>query len=402
MIHVTVLAVKIVTRSKFLDKLEERLHEIHGDDVEMVRYLCSNDYWDRWRKASNLITWGIKWTSERYRKPTGMYKKGKNTLYVENGLFDQKRGLYVDHLGYFSDSSMVIDGTNAADYTEAEAKHLSSFTRRSWGYNFGEECNPDGPIIVAVQTNNDAPMRHHFPGGVGATGKQSRKKAFLELCREHLPRDREVIIRPHPKERDLPDGFKMPDNWRIDDHKRRIYPMLREASAVVAVNSTVATEAMALNIPVATLGTGSWTGTEASLDCSQDASLVAGILDTVPDMEARTRYLCEILRNHQIPYGGKNIPGFLDRSNSVDQWIKNLHHIDEAPKYRRNIPQDGKETETKPKAEAQDVPAKRKARAQRRRRRKPRGLKVCLFCGNDTPDTGCSRCKCQKCGKRNC
>ena len=404
--HVTVLAVKTVTRSNFLDALEARLHEIHGDDVQMVRYLCGNDYWDRWRKASNLITWGIKWKSERYRKPTGQYPRGKNTLYVENGLLDQKRGLYVDHEGYFSDSSMAKEGTNLIEPNQAWKDRLASFTRRSWGWDYGEDGgDPDGPIIVAVQTNNDAPMQHHCPGGnTAAPGRNNRKLAFLEICKEYLPAGREVIVRAHPKERDLPKGFVAPDNWRFDDHKEKIYPMLRRASAVVAVNSTVATEAMTLNIPIATLGYGSWMHTKSTLDCAMDHSKLRGIIDAGWDRGARTRYLCEILKNHQCPFKGDNVGRFIERSSSIKRWIESLHDIDEVPTYRKKFAQDKPESKEKMEDEKKPEAPKPKRRRGRkaRRQRKVARLKVCVYCANDTPDTGCSACKCKSCGKRSC
>jgi len=406
--HITVLGVKAVTRSKFIEQLEARLIEQYGrDEIKVVRYLCGNDYWDRWRKASNLITWGIKWTNERYRKETGMYPQEKNTLYVENGLLDQGRGLYVDDRGYFGGSSMVELGNNSEDYAPEWRDAVAQFVKRSWKWEYGEDGgDPDGPIILAVQTNNDAPMQHFFPGGNNAQpGQDNRKLAFLELCKSYLPKDREVIVRPHPKERRLPSKFKMPDNWRVDDHKERIYPMLRRASAVVGVNSTVLTEAMGLNIPIASLGYGSWKGTNCTLDCAADPSQLRYILDVGHDREARTRYLCRLLKHHQVPHSGGNIAKFIERSEPLARWIASLHDVDEEPNYRKQFKEDRREVTERKKEVAPDVtpvPKKRRRRRRAKRGRNVARLKVCLHCGMDTPDTGCGSCKCKHCGKKDC
>jgi len=401
--HITVLGVKTVTRSKFLDQLELLLQERFGEDeVKIVRYLCGNDYWDRWRKASNLITWGIKWTNERYRKETGLYPQGKNTLYVENGLYDQSRGLYVDDRGYFGGSSMVENGTNKDPYSEAWLKHLVGYTRRSWGWNYGEDGgDPNGPIIVALQTNNDAPMQHFFPGGVNAQpGRNSRKLAFLEICKEFLPAGREVIVRAHPKERTLPE-FQAPDNWRFDDHKERIYPMLRRCSALVTVNSTVATEAMALNIPIATVGYGSFKGTEATLNCAENHALLQSVYDAPIDREARSRYLCRLLKHHQTPYGGKNIEKFIGRSEPLARWIDALHDVDSEPTYRKQFAQDGEAQPPKEEPKVVDKSKRRRRKRKAQPARKAARLVTCVHCGNDTPKTNCSACRCKSCNRRN-
>jgi len=250
-------------------------------------------------------------------------------------------------------------------------------------------ADPDGPILVALQTNNDAPMRHHFPAARGTKGRECRKLKMLELCREYLPYDREVIIRPHPKERSLPKDFEMPDNWRVENNGP-IYPLLPSISGLVAVNSTVATEAMGINIPIATLGNGSFDNTGATLDCSKDPSLIAGVLSAEIDREARTRYLCEIFRNHQAPRKKANVADFLNRSTSIATWMDNLHDTDGKPSYRN-------ESEDK-KEDTQIVPKRPNAK----RRRKAVKLKTCVYCAKDTRDTGCARCKCQHCKQRNC
>ncbi|MBT7299741.1 MAG: hypothetical protein HN849_09515, partial [Victivallales bacterium] len=71
----------------------------HGLDLPAHR--STDDYSQRFAAARNLVTWGVKWPSSRYQRD------GRNVLFTENALLSQRSGIYIDHAGYFCDSSIA-------------------------------------------------------------------------------------------------------------------------------------------------------------------------------------------------------------------------------------------------------------------------------------------------------
>ena len=255
-----------------------------------LKSYCTKDRWRQHRReTTNLATWGVKWTSERCRRG------GKNVLYLENGLLCQSAGRYVDHLGFFCDSSICTEPQ--PDPTAAEIAALQAHVRRHFGWDWWGGGDPAGPILVACQKHNDMSVRFHY-------APQRRGRAtvlsLIEDCQAHLPAGIPVLLRPHPTQRDALDMLTLPSGWTVD-RSPSIYPTLRQCRALVTITSTVATEALALGLPVACLGRSAWEGHQVVLECATDPARLSGILDWHPEEWPVLRYLCAVLR-HQLPY----------------------------------------------------------------------------------------------------
>jgi len=327
------ITTKIVLNSGLARAIETYMKERYTG-LEFDRTVASNQFKVGYDKThgSNLITWGVKWKSSQYKRGN------RNVLFLENGLLCQRKGIYVDNHGYFADSSLVTEERNKADYTPEEAEAMATLARSCFGFKIGEvNHNPDGPILIAMQMNGDAPMRYHFPAVKRFQG--NRKETFLNLLVEHMPKGRPVILRPHPKEKGLPEGWKLPEGWTLEIPGAKgvgdVYKTIKRCSAVVTVNSTVATEALTSGIPVATFGYGSYKGAGVTLDCAHEHEALQGILDYTPDPEASMRYLCAVMRDHQLPYRHRNFEELLDKCTPFQNWLSDLRGIDEPVKPKR-------------------------------------------------------------------
>ena len=130
------------------------------------------------------------------------------------------------------------------------------------------------------------------------------------------------------------------------------------------MNSTVATEALGLGMPVAVLGKSTYAGSEVLLDCSDKPELLAGILDFQPEEYAILQYLAAVLR-HQIPYRGTDIGEIVRTHPSIKVFIErmNVH----PPKHKK--------------------------------KKKSNHMTVCIYCGCDVKEQCCGHNKCPNCGR---
>ena len=281
--------------------------------IKLAVATTRDGYMKIWCMHKNIATWGVKWKSAWYRR------RGHKVLYLENGLLKQKSGLYIDHAGYFNDSSIVAE--DQPDPTQTEIAGMMAHCKSVFPWSWFEGGDPDGPIMIACQTHNDASVRwHHFPGR-GSFGEGSMK-ALLRLCGPL--RDRKVIVRPHPgaKDRfeDQTSGFDWPSGWSVDQSDN-VYETLRKCSGLVTVTSTLATEVQSLGIPVACLGQGAWMGSGAVLECAKQVDRVADVLNWKPDEYSVIKYLCSVMR-HQLSFQA-SVDDIL-RNVSFRHWITDI------------------------------------------------------------------------------
>jgi hypothetical protein len=264
--------------------------------VELELGLADRRYTTEFAGADHVITWGVKMPQSWYGR------KRKNVLYLENGLLCQRAGVWIDAGGWFAGSALCRERHFAATPASAELERLERIAHDRFRWRLFGGGDPRGPILFAVQAEGDAPCRYHFPARDPALGVLT---SALRLLAEHLP-TRPIVIRPHPRFRDQWEGSRD----RIIPHLRRtwsveaspdVYATLRHCSALVTVNSTLATEALCLGLPVATLGEGAYTGSGATLECARDPGRLAALPAWRPDLRAVTGYLCAVLR-HQLPY----------------------------------------------------------------------------------------------------
>jgi len=261
-------------------------------DLQINNFKARDSYRKRWRSATDLITWGVKWKCSQYRRG------GKNVLYCENGLLKQSQGIYINTNGYFGSSSIVQDKEYLIEPTDEEKENLKSHIKKCFNIDFNKErqYDPNGPILVPLQMNRDASMRHYFP----FCKSPERVATHLQACFDNMPKTWDMIIRNQPREKRLPANIQIPRNYIIDN-SGDFMSMAKKCSGIIAVNSTVVTECLALGIPVATLGRGAFYGSNVTLDCSSKPERISDVRFFEPNFDDIERYLCAVLR-HQISY----------------------------------------------------------------------------------------------------
>lgn len=303
---VSALVTEIILKSEVKPWIEKRCDEV-GAIVEWHNVTQSTaNYKEVFRGSPNVITWQCRmphsWTSSCRN----------NVLHVENSLLAQRAGCFVDSRGFFSQSSLCQEKHWLKQFTvnceEFAARHL-----RATAFAGGDA---DGPILLALQCRNDCNINFEFP----AAPQGDRVEWVLEEMLRLLPIHSKILIRPHPRERQLFDGHKHRDKfiWSMEGSLTDILP---KCSGVVTVNSTTASEACLLGIPTAVLGTGAFTGSGAVFECHTDIARIREFLNCpIADSSAQKRYCEAILGAHFLPYqetGSVSCPEF-------DRWLDRL------------------------------------------------------------------------------
>ncbi len=314
---VTAFVPEIFLRSKlpawFDGKCAERGHMIEWLNVNKDM----DQYKPRFNAVKNIITWQCRmphsWTSSR----------GVNLLHIDNSLINQRHGCFVDAQGFFSKSNLAASHPDTRDtfyapLDEAFAEKGLSFTAKQWfGWTPFQGGDPEGPVLVALQYRRDCNVNFEFPL---APRGDDKVKFTLEVVKKHLPADVSVIVRPHPRERELFTSTEgLPPNWAwsLDGTLAEILP---KCSALVTVNSTCATEACLLGLPVAVLGTGTFTGSGAVNECHDDFSKLKNIRAFKAHHAAQRAYVTKVLSQHTLPYEFHT-----DLENAeVDLWLDRL------------------------------------------------------------------------------
>lgn len=272
----------------FEDRCSERgisldFHCITGD--------CSK-FKPLFHNYQNVIAWNC-------RLPhSWLTKDGKNVLFIENSLLHQGAGIFVDHGGFYSKSNLCREKT----WQNIHEVDLGKFTKRFFKWEPGQGGSPDGPILVCLQNALDANLRQEFPLG---NGHEDRLKVSIEVINKHLPRKTEVILRPSPRFLDWwkehSASYPIRPEWKVD-WSGKFVDVVVGCRAMVTVNSTCASEAATLGIPVATLGTGAFTGSGVSLECAHHPERLRDILDWEPPSNAGFRFGSAILGRHFMAY----------------------------------------------------------------------------------------------------
>lgn len=281
--------------------------------IRMAVATTSDGYMRIWGMHKNLVTWGVHWRSDWH------HRMDHKVLYIENALLHQKLGIFVDHMGYFGDSSITVEPQPAP--TSAEIARMKTHCKQAFPWSWLEGGKPNGPIMAVCQTHNDTSVRwHNFPDRNGL--KEGSIEALLRLCSPL--RGKKVIVRPHPKAvehfKDQSSRFDWPKSWSVDTTPN-VYETLRRCSGLVTATSTLATEALSLGIPVACLGRAAWAGYGVVMECSGNTDRVAKMLEWKPDGNRVVEYLCAVMR-HQIAYTA-SVDDILD-NESFRRWIGSI------------------------------------------------------------------------------
>ena len=287
---VSALVTEAILKSDIKAWIEDKCRSA-GAEVEWHNVSQSTkSYKETFKNSSNVITWQCRmphsWTSSH----------GNNVLHVENGLISQKAGIFIDSRGFFSQSSLCKSKNWERDYRV----DLETFALERFGWTAFSGGNPKGPYLVTLQCRNDCNINFEFP-----LCREKDKVAFtIETVLHYLPRDRGILIRPHPRERSLFEGQEAPSGaqWSMDGDFSSLLP---RCSALVTVNSTCASEACLLGMPVAVLGTGAFTGSGAVYECHNNLARLASFGNYRVNIENQWRYCSAILGRHFIPYKHK-------------------------------------------------------------------------------------------------
>ena len=264
--------------------------------------------------ADSAVVWGAKRSQRWYRSTE------KNILFVENGLFCQRAGMYVDTLGWFDASGIVQRREYDQEPAGYEPGVINDLARDCFGwYSFFSTYDPGGPILFALQRPGDASVRYQrtLP-----QGSYRQLEAAFQLVSAHFGDDR-VLVRPHPSSHAaLQDVLPKLERcfgtrWEIDGSDD-VYDTISRCKALITISSTVATEALWTGIPVATLGRSTYSGAGVTLECAGYPHNLGRLLSFKPDPEAVRRYLAAVIR-HQIPYGASCAE--IVASESVKKWL---------------------------------------------------------------------------------
>lgn len=275
-------------------------------------------YRERYRRLKNVMTWGVRWKHEMYTR------LDQNILFFEMGYLRQAAGVYIDSRGLYGDSSIVADNEWKHGCEWEEILALYDYVKETFGWELFAGGKEDGPILIVMQNEVDAPVRNYYNH---RDKDQFLLTSILRICRDYLPKDRPVVVRPHPrfyeKWQRREENYKpyFLDHWIVDDCKKKIYEVLPECSAVVTINSTVATEALTLGLPVVTLGNGVFTGSQATLECGSDAKVLKNISHWRPSEDKMRNLLCCLLR-HQVPWDLKAED--LLENQEFQKWVQRI------------------------------------------------------------------------------
>jgi hypothetical protein len=271
--------------------LRQWLHERCEAAGVSLRWLdvstdCSR-YCAEVRETKNVIAWNCRIPQD------WMASHGRNVLHVDNSLINQAAGVFVDRGGFFSRSNL-----NRKQVWKEGHRYSLKFIARKWfGWEHGLKGNQNGPVLVALQCRRDCNLQTEFPLAAGCDDSVLQT---LRLLERHLP-DVPALIRPHPRERaDFDSQGIWRSNWRMD-MEGSFTQRLPQCRALVTVNSTCATEACLTGMPIAVLGTGTFTGSGAVLECHEDASRLVNLFGQL-DMGARAKYAAAVLSSHFLPY----------------------------------------------------------------------------------------------------
>lgn len=303
--QVAALVTEIVLNSDLKNWVENRCAAAGAEVTWHNVTQSTENYKEVFKTTPNVITWQCRmphsWTTNW----------GNNVLYIENSLIAQRAGAFVDSRGFFSQSNLCTGKKWATEHIV----DLDAFAERHFGWKAFSGGNPDGPVLVTLQCRKDCNINFEYP----ASPRGDKVVFTVNKVLEHLPRDRGVLIRPHPRERLLFEGVPAPEGcqWSMEGDFPSLLP---QCSGMVTVNSTCASEACLLGLPVATLGTGAFTGSGATFECHEDLSRLSRFLEYQNDVEAQRRYCSAILGGHFLPYrhsGEVNCPEF-------DLWLARL------------------------------------------------------------------------------
>jgi len=261
----------------------------------------SSQHYELIAPHKNVISWVY------YGQSIEEQKTKRNMLFLENAILDTSRFFYIDDNGYGTSSNIVAQGYNTQKYPEEYQKEVFQNLSKI-GWEIGRGYQKDGPILVCLQS------------------RYLDDLSLLTKCEQYLPKNREIVIRPHPSQRNeakmrLYNEFCDRNGWSMDKIKN-VLDSIKQARVLVVNFSTIMYKAMAMDIPVAACMRGFHSGTTAILDCSRNPSLLKHIEDYQIDKEAVKNLICSVHKN-SMP---RNLnPEQVLLNTNFANWLKRIY-----------------------------------------------------------------------------
>ena len=289
----------------------------HGIDIEIDPIF--HDYKSKFGEVDHVITWNVRFPPSWYE-----YYDQCNILYMGRGLLGVPETIvYMDTKGWFEESALCAERHFDIEPSDDELKKVKEINSDVYGSELFTGGNLNGPILYALQGDADVKTNYHFSGRIKKIGSVA---SGLQILSKYF-KEEKVLVRPHPafldfwneRKDELTDKYFGP-NWSVDVSENP-YDIIKQCSALVTINSTLAIASLGLGIPVATLGDSMWNGSETMLECSDNPENLRKLLAFKADETKVINFLCAVER-HQV-YSGCRKEDILN-NQEFQKWIQKI------------------------------------------------------------------------------
>lgn len=224
---------------------------------------------------------------DSHRVNLELRQSGIPLLFIERGWLPQAGTLYFDPAGtnYRSTIPFSARAHCSEDAVFRCRQYLSTVYTRP--------TSTDGPVVVALQLEQDANNRYFSPFF-------HSNRYFLKYLSAHLEGEN-VVFCPHPLEAKLEKRSSQQKYGDLERPGFKLVPkgintidLVPAASLVIGINSTILIEALACGKKVVAYGNGVFSGNGAVLEADVNTSREE-ILGYVPDSDAVDRFLSRLL-----------------------------------------------------------------------------------------------------------
>jgi len=257
--------------------------------VENVNEVCdSNEFTEIMRAHANVMMWNVKMPQ------WWVHQAQQNVLWMDNALISQRRGIFVDHRGLFAESNLSHSRGRAGNWNAA------FYAEREFGWQAFQESSENGPLLVCLQRPTDSSVEWGF---LPEQKNVNRIEAFLALVKKHVPVDgSRIVIRQHPKERVSQLSAAEFDPLWTWQSEGTFADAVRGARGVITINSTCAHEAVLAGVPVATLGSGTFTKWGVTLECDGRPQKLRSFMTWRANPRRARAYVNQAMTRHFLPY----------------------------------------------------------------------------------------------------
>lgn len=277
------------------------------------------DYLKLFQEYPNIITWNCR------TKHSWIEAQNKNVLFIDNSLLMQNSGIFLDNGGFFSDSNLKKRYSEKEYVSAQDEETLKKMVIEKFKNPFLSHNIKNNKVLVALQHHLDSNINFQFP-----FGEKFHDKIEATLCfiKTFLPKSFEVTIRPHPRFlqhwNENIDKYKKSfwdSNWQIDLSKSA-YQQLNDYQFLISVNSTLVQEALCLGMPTATLGIGTFTDHNVTLECAKDFSLLKNLENFTVSHNNIAEYIYKVWKYNTLHHKDS-----FETVTSNQEWLKFFNRL---------------------------------------------------------------------------